>query len=446
MTTKLQPSNIDVTLNYSMNQLAANTVTVNGTDLFAFASAAYDTANNAGLATTAASAFYQANAAFIQANAVFQYANTLSPTDTFARNTGNAAFIQANTAVLDAGGASSYANASFVVANTAVLNSGSASSYANSAFIQSNASFVQANTAVLNSGSASSYANAAFLQANTAISNGQGASSYANAAFVVANTAVLNAASASSYANAAFAKANTGSSAGGLIYTASATKPATSNVGDQWYSTTQDILYEYLNVGTTNVWVDITSSSVSTNKVLAGGSNNQIQFNSNTNFSASPNLTFNATTNTLQVIGSLTSNNISYTNVLTTKSILETATLNGSAPASTENFDVLTNAVVYYTASASTNFTLNVRGNSTTSLDSIMSTGSSITVALLVTNGGTAYYPNVIQIDGTTVTPKWQGGTAISGGNTSAVDVYSFSIVKTGSATYTVLGSQTKFA
>jgi hypothetical protein len=75
-----------------------------------------------------------------------------------------------------------------------------------------------------------------------------------------------------------------------------------------------------------------------------------------------------------------------------------------------------------------------------------MSTGQSVTVAFLVTQGGTAYYNNVVQVDGSSVTPKWQGGTAPTAGNASSIDVYSYTIIKTGSATFTVLASQTKFA
>ena len=62
----------------------------------------------------------------------------------------------------------------------------------------------------------------------------------------------------------------------------------------------------------------------------------------------------------------------------------------------------------------------------------------------LNTNGTTAYYPSTIQIDGTTVTPKVPA--AISSGNASAIDAYSFTIIKTAANTYTVLETQTKFA
>ena len=75
-----------------------------------------------------------------------------------------------------------------------------------------------------------------------------------------------------------------------------------------------------------------------------------------------------------------------------------------------------------------------------------MATGDVITVVFLVTNGSTAYYNNAVTIDGTSVTPKYQGGTAWSSGNASSIDAYSYTIVKTGSATFTVFASQTKFA
>lgn len=126
--------------------------------------------------------------------------------------------------------------------------------------------------------------------------------------------------------------------------------------------------------------------------------------------------------------------------------LFEVATVSATAATGTINFDVMTQSVVYYTSNASANWTLNVRGNSTTSLNSIMSTGQSLTVAFLVTQGSTAYYQSALQIDGSAVTPKWQGGTAPTSGNSSSVDVYVVVIVKTGSATFSAFASQTKFA
>jgi len=115
-----------------------------------------------------------------------------------------------------------------------------------------------------------------------------------------------------------------------------------------------------------------------------------------------------------------------------------------SAATGTINFDVSTASVWYYTSNATANHTLNFRYSSGTSLNTALATGDAITVVWLNTNGSTAYYPNVIQIDGNAVTPKVPA--AISAGNASAIDAYSFTIIKTASATFTVLETQTKFA
>jgi hypothetical protein len=126
------------------------------------------------------------------------------------------------------------------------------------------------------------------------------------------------------------------------------------------------------------------------------------------------------------------------------KGLEEDVNVVASAATGTINFDVETASIWYYTSNASANHTLNFRYNSSTSLDSAMATGDAITLVWLNTNGTTAYYPNTIQIDGTTVTPKVPA--AISAGNASSIDAYSFTIIKTASATFTVLETQTKFA
>ena len=123
----------------------------------------------------------------------------------------------------------------------------------------------------------------------------------------------------------------------------------------------------------------------------------------------------------------------------------EVATISATAATGTINYDVTTQSVLYYTTSASANWTLNIRGNSSTSLNTIMSTNQAVTVVFLVTQGATAYYNNALTIDGASVTPKYQGGTAWTSGNASGVDAYSYTIVKTGSAAFTVFASQTQF-
>jgi len=126
--------------------------------------------------------------------------------------------------------------------------------------------------------------------------------------------------------------------------------------------------------------------------------------------------------------------------------LAEKVTNSATAATGTVDYDVITQAVLNYTTDASGNWTLNIRGDASNSLDSIMDTGESITIAHLVSQGGTAYYNSAVTIDGSSVTPEWQGGSAPTAGNASSIDVYTYTVIKTGSAAFTVLASQTQFA
>ena len=146
-------------------------------------------------------------------------------------------------------------------------------------------------------------------------------------------------------------------------------------------------------------------------------------------------------TNQVTLLGSLTNNSLS--------TIMNNVGENvgiGSASNGTINLYVLTQSITYYTSAATGNFTLNIAGSGSITLNSIMSIGESVSIVYMNTNGATPYYMNAFQIDGASVTPKWPSGTAPISGNANAIDVYTFSIIKTASATYTVLGSQTKYA
>ncbi len=124
----------------------------------------------------------------------------------------------------------------------------------------------------------------------------------------------------------------------------------------------------------------------------------------------------------------------------------ETVTIAASAATGTVNFDVSTQSILYYTSNASGNWTLNIRGNSSTTLNSIMSTGQSVTVTFLATQGSPAYYASALTVDGSSVTPKWSGGSAPTSGNTNGIDVYTYTLIKVGSGSFTALASQTRFA
>jgi hypothetical protein len=138
--------------------------------------------------------------------------------------------------------------------------------------------------------------------------------------------------------------------------------------------------------------------------------------------------------------------NETLSSVVLSGDVKEKITTSATAATGTVAFDVMTQQILYYTTNATANFTVNIRGNSTNTLDSRMAVGQSITLAFMVTNGATAYRNTAVQVDGVAVTPKWQGGTAPASGNTSSVDTYSYTVIKTGAAAFSVFAALTQFA
>jgi hypothetical protein len=112
----------------------------------------------------------------------------------------------------------------------------------------------------------------------------------------------------------------------------------------------------------------------------------------------------------------------------------------------TINFDFVTQAVQFFNTNQAGNRTINFRGDSSTTLNSIMAVGESMTAAIVMKQGASAYYLSTYQVDGSSVTPEWSGGTSPTSGNANSLDSYTFSIIKTADATFTVLASQTQFA
>ena len=205
----------------------------------------------------------------------------------------------------------------------------------------------------------------------------------------------------------------------------------------------------YLN-GNSAGWLSLQADGTQATQIQIYGSSN-----------ASPNiirfLTANAERMRITATGLLCINGLTGTALTTIASsatypalkvpnIVEPANVVGTAPTSTTNFYLSSGAVQYYTANTANNWTLNFAFSSGTSLNTAMAVGDSISCTMIVTNSTTAYYPSAFTIDGTSVTPKWQGGSAPTSGDASALDSYTFVIIKTASATYTVLASQTKFA
>jgi len=128
------------------------------------------------------------------------------------------------------------------------------------------------------------------------------------------------------------------------------------------------------------------------------------------------------------------------------EALQERATIAATGTTGTVNYDLLTQAVLYHTTNAAGNFTVNFRGDGSNSLNNVMNTGDSMTAAFLVTQGSTPYYNSAVQVDGSGVTPEWSGGAAPTAGNASSVDIYTYTIIKTGSAAFTVFAAQQQFA
>lgn len=122
----------------------------------------------------------------------------------------------------------------------------------------------------------------------------------------------------------------------------------------------------------------------------------------------------------------------------------ELTVISGAAPTATTNFDVLSSSIEVFTGTSANNWTLNIRGNGATTLNSVMAVAQTITLAMTTVQGGTPFFNNVVQIDGVTQTVKWQGGAPVAG-NTNGTDVYTYTITKTAASTYLVLASQVQF-
>ena len=120
--------------------------------------------------------------------------------------------------------------------------------------------------------------------------------------------------------------------------------------------------------------------------------------------------------------------------------ILEKATID-TTTTGTLAVDSQVQSVVFLNTNQTANRTINF-----SNVDANMAVGESMSFAVLATQGSSAYYFNAYQVDGNAVTPKWQGGSAPTAGNASGIDVYTFTIIKTASATFTVLASVAQFA
>lgn len=152
------------------------------------------------------------------------------------------------------------------------------------------------------------------------------------------------------------------------------------------------------------------------------------------------------TSTLVSLTGTQTLTNKTLTSPVFGGAALEGATLIGTGFAGYTYYVTTSGSIQYITAASTANGTVNIASTSGVSLNTLMANNQSLTIVLAITNTASAFYPTAWQIDGVGVTPKWATGTAPSAGNANAIDIYTLNIIKTASATYTVLASQTKFA
>ena len=174
-----------------------------------------------------------------------------------------------------------------------------------------------------------------------------------------------------------------------------------------------------------------------------------IVYTDGTNFyTASSTQSITGTTNQVTAITNAGLTTIGLANPIvdpTIQGVFEPTSISATAATGTVVFYTLTQAALYYTTAAAANWGVNFTGNGVTTLNSLMATGQTFSTVFMVTQGATPYYNNAVYVDGSLVTPKWQGGSAPTSGNASGIDVYTYAIIKTGSAAFTVLASQSQF-
>jgi len=114
-------------------------------------------------------------------------------------------------------------------------------------------------------------------------------------------------------------------------------------------------------------------------------------------------------------------------------------------PGPTQVFYIANGLTQIYTANATNNWVLNLSYSPGVSFNSQVINGNLVQVNCLVTNGSTAYYQIALQIDGVTVTPLWNTGFAPTSGDPNSVDMYTYTILKTGATSYSVFASANQY-
>ena len=229
-----------------------------------------------------------------------------------------------------------------------------------------------------------------------------------------------------------------------MAHIVSITQPPSGALGDEWFNPTTNKFYKLVAVGGTSVqWLDYTPTLA----ILNAGTNIVIGANNTISSTASGGAATNAES-------TFTAKQIFQGNTIATALKLINAAEQiylsgislGSSGNTTVNIDLANSSIYYFNTGSSGNWNINFRLSPSTSLNTALANNESISAVVMATQGTTPYYANSLLIDGVTVTPRWQDALSPTGGNASSIDIYNYTIIKTANGTYTVLGSQSRFA
>jgi hypothetical protein len=222
-----------------------------------------------------------------------------------------------------------------------------------------------------------------------------------------------------------------------MAHIVSNTQPPNGALGDEWFNPTTNKLSKLVALsGTTVSWQDVGNIVTGTSTAVVAtpaASSGGLSASTDNIFTARQNFVGNTAATAIRIFNA-------------TEQMVVSGTILGSSGNSTVQIDVANSAVYYFTSIPVSNWTINFRMSPSASLNSAMANNESVSTVVMVTQGTTAYYANLTQIDGTAVIPKWQDALAPTSGNASSVDIYNYNIIKTANGTFTVLGSQSRFA
>ena len=173
---------------------------------------------------------------------------------------------------------------------------------------------------------------------------------------------------------------------------------------------------------------------------------------------AQPAITSVGTLTSLDVAGGITSGNLTTGNVTSSGNLtlagsltggairymFENANIIASSPPVTTDINVISGGIQYWTGNATSNVVANIRGDATTSMNSLLAVGQTSTIAFMLPQA-TAYFVNFVKVDNANVTPVWQGGANVAVGNANSIDLYTFTVIKIAAATFRVFASQTRY-